>query len=107
VTVGGGALVSATGYALMFPFYSAPGSLAGFTGTISGLQTVSVLHAVIAMIMIAIIIGHVYIGTLGMQGAFWSMGTGKVDTNWAKQHHSIWAAKVIPKDVQSKPTPAE
>lgn len=107
VTVGGGAMVSATGYALMFPFYSAPGSLAGFTGTIAGLQTVSLLHSLIAMIMIAVIIGHVYIGTLGMQGAFWSMGNGKVDVNWAKQHHSIWAAKVIPKDVQGKPTPAE
>jgi formate dehydrogenase subunit gamma len=41
-----------------------------------------------------------------MQGAFWSMGTGKVDTNWARQHHSVWADKVVP-NAKSKPTPAE
>ena len=58
--------------------------------------------------MIAVILAHIYIGTIGMQGAFWSMGSGKVDTNWAKQHHSIWAAKVVPKDTPAtKPTPAE
>ena len=56
------------------------------------------LHGVIAVIMIAVILAHIYIGTIGMQGAFWSMGNGKVDTNWAKQHHSIWADRVVPKD---------
>ena len=107
VTIVGGVLLSATGYALMFPFYSAPGNIPDYTSTIAGLQSVSMWHGIIAVVMIAVILAHIYIGTLGMQGAFWSMGTGKVDVNWAKQHHSIWAAKVIPKDVQGKPTPAE
>jgi formate dehydrogenase subunit gamma len=42
-----------------------------------------------------------------MQGAFSSMGSGKVDVNWAKQHHSIWADRVLPKDTGSKPAPGE
>ncbi len=107
VTMIGGFALAATGYAMMFPFYSAPGSLAGYSGTMEGLQTMSVLHGVIALVMIAVIMAHIYIGTIGMKGAFWSMGNGKVDTNWAKQHHSIWAARVLPKDSPGKPTPAE
>jgi formate dehydrogenase subunit gamma len=107
VTIIGGLFLSATGYALMFPYYSAPAGLEGYTATTAGLQSVSMWHGLIAVIMIAVIVGHIYIGTLGMQGAFWSMGNGKVDVNWAKQHHSIWAARVVPKDVQGKPTPAE
>jgi formate dehydrogenase subunit gamma len=35
-------------------------------------------------------LGHIYIGTIGMEGAFEAMGTGTVDENWAKQHHSLW-----------------
>ena len=106
-TILGGIALSATGYALMFPFYQAPGSLAGYSGSMAGLQNMSELHGVIAVIMIAVILAHVYIGTIGMKGAFWSMGTGKVDVNWAKQHHSIWANRVVPKDIPGKPTPAE
>lgn len=106
VTIVGGGLLAATGYALMFPFYG--GIAAGYTASVEGLQSVSMWHGLIAVIMIAIIFAHIYIGTIGMQGAFWSMGSGKVDTNWAKQHHSIWAAKVVPKDAPAtKPTPAE
>jgi formate dehydrogenase subunit gamma len=108
VTILGGLLMAATGYAMMFPFYQAPGALAPYSGTMDGLQFVTFLHGLIAVLMIAMILGHIYIGTIGMQGAFWSMGTGKVDTNWAKQHHSVWADKVVPKSqAQSKPTPAE
>ena len=107
ITMIGGVLLAATGYALMFPFYElpgqVPGNLSSFTATMEGIQTVSVLHGVIALVMIAVILGHIYIGTLGMQGAFWSMGTGKVDANWARQHHSVWAARVLPKDAPAKP----
>lgn len=48
------------------------------------------IHAVLALLMIAVFIGHIYIGTVGMQGAFWAMWTGRVDRNWAEEHHSIW-----------------
>lgn len=111
VTILGGLTMAATGYAMLFPYYSVPealpGNLSTYTTTIDGLQTVSWLHGLIGVLMIAMIVGHIYIGTIGMQGAFWSMGNGKVDVNWAKQHHSVWAARVVPKDVRTKPTAAE
>ena len=40
--------------------------------------------------MVAVLIAHIYIGSLGMEGAFDAMGTGEVDENWARQHHSVW-----------------
>ena len=42
------------------------------------------------MVMMAVIIGHIYIGTIGMQGAFDAMGSGQVDLNWAREHHDLW-----------------
>jgi formate dehydrogenase subunit gamma len=35
-------------------------------------------------------LGHIYIGTIGMEGAFEAMGRGTVDLNWAREHHSLW-----------------
>jgi formate dehydrogenase subunit gamma len=49
-----------------------------------------VVHAVIAVLFVALILGHIYIGTLGMEGAFEAMWTGDVDYNWAKEHHDLW-----------------
>jgi formate dehydrogenase subunit gamma len=70
-----------TGIALVFPF--------SFTD-VFGMQDAQLIHSVVALVFIAIIIGHIYIGTLGMVGAFDAMGSGKVDKNWAKEHHSVW-----------------
>jgi formate dehydrogenase subunit gamma len=81
IVVLGGGLAAATGYLLMFPFY---------VTDIAGMQTAQVIHSVVAMLFIAAMLGHIYIGTLGMEGAFEAMGTGEVDVNWAKQHHSLW-----------------
>jgi formate dehydrogenase subunit gamma len=44
-----------------------------------------------------LILGHIYIGTLGMEGAFEAMGTGEVDLNWAKEHHDLWLAQQLAK----------
>lgn len=108
VVIIGGAALSLTGFALLFPFYAAPGALAPYTATMGGIQTMSMLHGAIAVVMIAVIIAHIYIGTIGMQGAFWSMGSGNVDANWARQHHSIWAERVLGKaEASAKPTAAE
>ncbi len=79
--VGGGALLAVSGYLLMAPFY--------VTG-VGGMQIAHVVHAVLAAVLIAIIIGHIYIGTVGMEGAFDAMGSGEVDENWAREHHSRW-----------------
>jgi formate dehydrogenase subunit gamma len=79
-TVVGGGLIAASGVLLMFPA----------ARSLQGLQFLQTWHALLSLILIAIMIAHIYIGSLGMQGAFQAMGTGKVDRNWAKQHHSVW-----------------
>jgi formate dehydrogenase subunit gamma len=80
VVIGGGA-VAVTGYLLMFPFYASG---------IEGMQIAQVVHSVVAVLFVAAMLGHIYIGTVGMQGAFEAMGSGTVDVNWAKAHHSLW-----------------
>jgi len=79
--LGAGILVSVSGYLLLFPFY---------VTDIAGMQVAQVVHAVIAVLFVALILGHIYIGTLGMEGAFEAMWTGDVDYNWAKEHHDLW-----------------
>ena len=54
-----------------------------------------IFHAVVALIWIGFFFGHAYIGTLGTEGAFEGMAHGRVDTNWAKQHHDLWYEEVI------------
>jgi formate dehydrogenase subunit gamma len=53
-------------------------------------QLALVWHAVMALLLIALIFAHSYIGSLGEEGAFDSMISGKVDENWAREHHSLW-----------------
>ncbi len=47
-------------------------------------------HSVLAIVLIAAALGHIYIGTIGMEGAAESMMQGYVDANWAKEHHDLW-----------------
>jgi formate dehydrogenase subunit gamma len=70
-----------SGYVLIFPFYGTD---------VGSMEAAQVVHGVIAMLFIALMIAHIYIGTIGMEGAFEAMGTGEVDVNWAKEHHSLW-----------------
>jgi formate dehydrogenase subunit gamma len=79
--LGAGAAVIVSGYFLLFPFYLT---------NIAGMQIAQVVHAVVAVLFVAVILAHIYIGTLGMEGAFEAMGTGEVDLNWAKEHHDLW-----------------
>jgi formate dehydrogenase subunit gamma len=81
IVVLGGAMVAVTGYLLMFPFYGT---------NIANMQIAEVVHGVVAVLFVAAMLGHIYIGTIGMQGAFEAMGKGTVDLNWAKEHHSLW-----------------
>jgi len=80
VVLGGGA-AAITGYLLMFPFYATD---------VTGMQTAQMVHGIVGVLFIAIMLAHIYIGTIGMQGAFEAMGKGEVDVNWARQHHSLW-----------------
>jgi formate dehydrogenase subunit gamma len=82
----GTAGVTITGLFLLFPFYGT---------NILGMQAAQVLHALIAIAYVALIIAHIYIGAIGMEGGWEAMASGEVDANWAKQHHSLWAAKEL------------
>jgi formate dehydrogenase subunit gamma len=57
------------------------------------MQYSQIWHAMVALAMIVVNIAHIYIGSLGMQGAFDAMGTGMVDRNWAEEHHGLWVAE--------------
>lgn len=104
IVVLGGTAMAASGYLLMFPFY---------VTDITGMQIAQVVHGVAAVLFVAAMLAHIYIGTIGMEGAFEAMGEGSVDLNWAKQHHSLWAEKKLAQGrgasapAQPAATPAE
>jgi formate dehydrogenase subunit gamma len=54
------------------------------------MQIAHMIHAVSTLLMMAMFIGHIYIGTIGMQGAYQGMRTGYVDETWAREHHEYW-----------------
>jgi formate dehydrogenase subunit gamma len=54
------------------------------------MQIAHMIHAAAAVLMMAMFIGHIYIGTIGMQGAYQGMRTGYVDETWAREHHEFW-----------------
>ncbi len=56
----------------------------------STMQIAHMVHAVATVLMMAMFIGHIYLGTIGMQGAYQGMKTGYVDETWAKEHHGYW-----------------
>jgi formate dehydrogenase subunit gamma len=128
-----GGSISASGLSLLFP-YELPmfaktfsvmndmglPSLVGmeaFPATLTPqeeMQFAQAWHSIVSFVLLAIIIAHIYIGSIGMEGAFAAMGSGRVDANWAREHHSIWAEKKIAEgeDVQPRtdgapPMPAE
>jgi formate dehydrogenase subunit gamma len=56
----------------------------------STMQISHMVHAVAAVLMMVMFIGHIYMGTIGMDGAYKAMRTGYVDETWAKEHHELW-----------------
>jgi formate dehydrogenase subunit gamma len=62
----------------------------GLGETRGQMQVAHMVHAVGAVVMMAMFIGHIYIGTIGMKGAYGAMRTGYVDEAWAKEHHEWW-----------------
>jgi len=88
ITVLGGAVVAVSGYLLVFPFF--------FTD-VAGMQLSHIIHSLLSVLMIAAMLAHIYIGSIGMDGAFDAMGTGQVDLNWAKQHHGLWVQEELAK----------
>ncbi len=62
----------------------------GLGQTRGQMQVAHMVHAVASLLMMAMFIGHIYIGSIGMKGAYSSMRTGYVDEGWAKEHHEWW-----------------
>ena len=76
-----GIIVNATGFILDFP---------NFDQTRQTMQIANVLHATGAVLFMLGGLGHIYMGTLGMAGAYDAMKTGYVDEQWAREHHEYW-----------------
>ena len=124
-----GASVSLSGVSLLFPYempvfavtfgilnslgaeavWGAP--LATDLSPLVEMQYAQIWHTMVALAMIVVIVAHIYIGTLGMEGAFDAMDTGMVDRNWAEEHHGLWVeeqdAKAGASDASGTAAPAE
>ena len=74
-------------------------------GQTRGLMQVShIVHLATAFVLTCFAFGHIYIGTLGSEGSFEAMATGRVDVEWAKQHHDLWYEDVIKSGVKPEMT---
>lgn len=62
-------------------------------------------HMASGLLLTCFVLVHVYLRTFGIQGAFSAMSSGEVDVNWARQHHSLWAARGIERLEQDAPEP--
>lgn len=81
-----GGIIGLSGLVLLFPVF----------GQGRGIMELShVAHTVGAVVLLVAIIGHIYIGSVGMEGAIENMTGGYCDLNWAKHHHSWWAYRCI------------
>jgi formate dehydrogenase subunit gamma len=74
-------VVSWSGLILLFP---------NFDQTRAVMQDAWIWHAVAALLYVAMSLGHIYLGTVGVHGAYQAMRTGYVDEVWAKEHHEYW-----------------
>ncbi len=76
-------------------------------------QYATTWHGIVALFLSVVVIAHIYIGSIGMEGAFDAMGSGQVDVNWAKEHHSLWVEEELARGGtetatgQQRPAPAE
>lgn len=78
-------IVSVSGLVMLFP---------NFDQLRSTMQQMNIIHGVAALLVIAASLGHIYMGTIGVEGAYQSMRTGYVDEIWAKEHHQYWYDEV-------------
>jgi len=74
-------VVTWSGLILLFP---------NFDQTRATMQEAWIWHACAALLYISISFGHMYLGTIGLDGSYQAMRTGVVDETWAKEHHEYW-----------------
>ncbi len=116
-----GGSISLSGLSLLFPFEFAMfektfGWLAAVGIPVptelapqEEMQYAQIWHVIVSFVLMAIIVAHIYIGSIGMEGAYEAMGDGEVDLNWAREHHSLWVEEVEAEGRAAPPqaTPAE
>lgn len=115
-----GGSISASGLSLLFPFelpmFAATfeklnalglpqlvglGELNTDLAPHTEMQYAQLWHAIVSFVLMAIIIAHIYIGSVGMEGAYAAMGSGEVEEQWAREHHSLWVDEVKAKEAQA------
>jgi formate dehydrogenase subunit gamma len=84
--------LSVTGIIMLFP---------NFDQVRTTMQQLNVVHAIAAIVMCVFALGHIYVGTIGVEGAYGNMATGMADETWCKEHHESWY-----NDVKSGKAPA-
>lgn len=75
-------IVGVTGLILDFPNFEQGRGI---------MQQANIIHAIAAILFMSVALGHIYMGTIGVEGAYDAMtGKGQVDESWAKEHHEYW-----------------
>ena len=80
-----GLAISVSGLVLVFPNFG--------QGRVI-MEISHVVHVVTAILLIAVSIGHMYMGSIGTEGSLEAMKSGYVDINWVEAHHDRWAKQV-------------
>ncbi|MFK7745184.1 MAG: formate dehydrogenase subunit gamma [Roseobacter sp.] len=115
-----GGSISASGLSLLFPFelpmfaatfaklndFGIPqliglGELNTNLAPHTEMQYAQLWHAIVSFVLFAIVIAHIYIGSVGMEGAYDAMGSGEVEEQWAREHHSLWVEEVKAKEAKA------
>ena len=117
-----GGSISVSGISLLFPFqfemfaatfaklnaiglgtYLGFGELREVLAPHEEMQYAQLWHSVVSFVLMAIILAHIYIGSMGMEGAYDAMGSGEVEEQWAREHHSLWVEEVLGPQVPHAP----
>jgi formate dehydrogenase subunit gamma len=69
------------------------------------MQIANIVHGVATALMMAMFLGHIYIGTIGMKDAYGAMKTGYVDEGWAREHHALWYEDIRAGKIPAQRTP--
>jgi formate dehydrogenase subunit gamma len=80
-----GLIVAGSGLVMDFP---------NFGQTRATMQLANIVHGISAILLVALSLGHIYMGTIGVEGAYQSMKSGYVDETWAREHHRFWYDEV-------------
>jgi formate dehydrogenase subunit gamma len=76
--------------------------LPGIAYSRSTMQVAHMVHNASAVLMLCVFAGHIYLGTIGMRGAYAAMRRGWVGDAWAREHHAYWY-----EDVRSGKVPVQ